>query len=40
MLSYYGVAQPEKKPSEMTLEEWAFSFKALERIRKAENDGK
>lgn len=33
MLVYYGVAAPEKSPSEMTLEEWAFSIKALERIR-------
>jgi len=34
---YYGMARPEKAPSEMELEEWAFFLKALERIRKEES---
>jgi len=33
---YYGMAKPEKSPSEMDLDEWAFFLKALDRIRKEE----
>lgn len=37
-LIYYGMAKPEKAPSEMTVDEWAFFYKALERIRKEESN--
>jgi hypothetical protein len=35
---YFGMAKPEKSPSEMDVDEWAFFLEALNQIRKEEKE--